>query len=48
MYRDQLDVPYTSAGLFHMDELVCKAHDIRIMLLAHISEEVEQRLLQIS
>lgn len=48
VYRDLLDVPCTSAGLFHMDKLICKAHDIRILLLAHISKEMEQRLLQIS
>lgn len=46
-YRRQVG-SCTSAGLFHMDELVCKAHDLRILLLAHISEEMEQRLLQIS
>lgn len=44
----QLGVTCTSAGLFHMDELIWKAHDIRILLLAHISEEVKQCLLQVS
>lgn len=44
----QLHVPCTSAGLFHMDKLVCEAHDIRILFLAHISQEMEQRLLQVS
>ena len=48
IYKGQLDVPCTSAGLFHVDELVWKAHDIRILLLAQISKEVEQCLLQIS
>lgn len=48
MNRGQLGVLCTSAGLFHMDELIWKAHDIRILLLANIGEEVEQRLLQIS
>lgn len=47
-YTGQLDVPFTSAGLFHMDELIWKTHDVRILLLAHISQEMEQCLLQIS
>lgn len=38
----------TSAGLIHMNELIGKAHDVRMLLLAHIGQEVEQRLLQIS
>lgn len=31
-----------------MDKLICEAHDVRILLLAHIGKEMEQRLLQIS
>lgn len=38
----------TSAGFFHMNEFVSKGHDIRMILLACVSQEVEQRLLQIS
>lgn len=38
----------TSAGLFHMDELVNEGHDIRILVLAQIGEKVEQCLLLVS
>lgn len=38
----------TSAGFFHVNEFVAKPHDFRIILLTCISQEVEQRLLQIS
>lgn len=31
---------YTSAGLFHMNKLICKTHDIRMLLLAYISHEM--------
>lgn len=31
-----------------MNEIFCKAHDVRILLLAHIHKEMEQCLLQIS
>lgn len=47
MYETGLCIS-TSTGLFHMNEFVSKPHDFRIILLTCISQEVEQRLLQIS
>lgn len=41
-------IKHTSAGLFHMRELIGKAHHIGVLLLTHISEKVEQCLLQVS
>lgn len=31
-----------------MNQLVCKTHDFRMLLLAHISYEMQQCLLQVS
>lgn len=41
-------VVVTSAGLLHVDELVWEGHDVGILLLTNVSQEVQQRLLQVS
>ena len=38
----------TSAGLLHVDEIVGEGHDLGILLLAHVGQEVQQCLLLVS
>jgi hypothetical protein len=38
----------TSAGLLHVDQLIAEAHDLGILFLTHVRQEVEQGLLVVS